>query len=206
VLGRLLMRAKWPGWDCALRDDPPVSVPRRPIDWEMDSREQAARKAPAMYSLPWSVQKMTPGICVVMFPRANPRIRRETVSSTLSRYSTPSPVGIAARHSNQRTTMRYDRASQPARTWIATELHPRRPHGLRHLTGPASVSLAHAPGDTGIADMRTPAYVERGRLFFWKPVIMVRLSRARRRSRGGPGPQVPADWMRMYLKAACALR
>lgn len=50
---------------------------------------------------------------VVMFPRANPRIRRETVSSTLSRYSTPSPVGIAARHSDQRTTMRYDRASQP---------------------------------------------------------------------------------------------
>jgi hypothetical protein len=29
----------------------------------MDSREQAARKAPAMYSLPWSVQKMTPGTC-----------------------------------------------------------------------------------------------------------------------------------------------
>ena len=27
--------------------------PGRPIDWEMDSRWQAARKAAAVYSLPW---------------------------------------------------------------------------------------------------------------------------------------------------------
>ena len=29
--------------------------PGRPIDWETDSRVQAARNKPAVYSLPWSV-------------------------------------------------------------------------------------------------------------------------------------------------------
>ena len=37
--------------------------PGRPIDWEMASRSHAAWKAPAVYSLPWSVWKMTPGTC-----------------------------------------------------------------------------------------------------------------------------------------------
>jgi hypothetical protein len=35
--------------------------PGRPIDWEMDSRVQAARNSRAVYSLPWSVCMMTPG-------------------------------------------------------------------------------------------------------------------------------------------------
>jgi hypothetical protein len=29
--------------------------PGRPIDWETDSRSQASRNRPAVYSLPWSV-------------------------------------------------------------------------------------------------------------------------------------------------------
>jgi hypothetical protein len=35
--------------------------PGRPIDWVMDSRSQAWRNAFAVYSLPWSVWKTTPG-------------------------------------------------------------------------------------------------------------------------------------------------
>jgi len=35
--------------------------PGRPIDWQMESRWQAARNASAVYSLPWSVWKITPG-------------------------------------------------------------------------------------------------------------------------------------------------
>jgi hypothetical protein len=35
--------------------------PGRPIDWEMPSRAQACRTRPAVYSLPWSVCRMTPG-------------------------------------------------------------------------------------------------------------------------------------------------
>ena len=38
----------------------PYFEPVRPIDWVMPSRLQAARTAPAEYSLPWSVWKMTP--------------------------------------------------------------------------------------------------------------------------------------------------
>ena len=37
--------------------------PGLPIDWVMESRTQAARKARAPYSLPWSVCKMTRGMC-----------------------------------------------------------------------------------------------------------------------------------------------
>jgi len=37
--------------------------PGRPIDWQTGSRAQAARNKPAVYSLPWSVRKMTPGTC-----------------------------------------------------------------------------------------------------------------------------------------------
>ena len=36
--------------------------PGRPIDWRMPNRPQAARKRPAVYSLPWSVCRMTPAI------------------------------------------------------------------------------------------------------------------------------------------------
>jgi hypothetical protein len=35
--------------------------PGRPIDWEMQSRWQARRTRPAVYSPPWSVCMMTPG-------------------------------------------------------------------------------------------------------------------------------------------------
>jgi hypothetical protein len=36
--------------------------PGRPIDWRTPSRPQAARTSPAVYSLPWSVCRMTPSI------------------------------------------------------------------------------------------------------------------------------------------------
>ena len=36
--------------------------PGRPIDWRMPSRSQAVRVSPAVYSLPWSVCRMTPVI------------------------------------------------------------------------------------------------------------------------------------------------
>ena len=35
--------------------------PGRPIDWAMPTRWQAAWKARAVYSLPWSVCMITPG-------------------------------------------------------------------------------------------------------------------------------------------------
>ncbi len=35
--------------------------PGRPIDWVTESRWQARRNAFAVYSLPWSVWKVTPG-------------------------------------------------------------------------------------------------------------------------------------------------
>jgi hypothetical protein len=37
--------------------------PGLPIDWVMPSRVQAARNAAAVYSLPRSVWKITPGTC-----------------------------------------------------------------------------------------------------------------------------------------------
>ena len=40
----------------------PSADPGRPIDWRMPNRSQAARTSPAVYSLPWSVCRMTPAI------------------------------------------------------------------------------------------------------------------------------------------------
>jgi hypothetical protein len=45
-------------------------------------------------------------------------------------------VQIAARHADPRTTMRYDRGA--SESGPPPQLHPRRLHGLRHLTKPAS--------------------------------------------------------------------
>jgi len=74
------------------------------MDWVTPQRVQAAWKVPAVYSLPWSVCIRTPAtagrpprtaiaICNAASdksaswcsPRANPTIRRDPMSSTLSR-------------------------------------------------------------------------------------------------------------------------
>src|ERR1044072_7256537 len=46
--------------------------PGRPIDWRTPNRSQAARVRPAVYSLPWSVCRMTPAIASRPPPPAPP--------------------------------------------------------------------------------------------------------------------------------------
>jgi hypothetical protein len=64
---------------------------------------------------------------------------------------------IAARHADPRTTMRYDRARQNLDR--PPELHPRRLHGLRHLS-PLRLPQPRAAGDAlhyRIEDVGAPA-------------------------------------------------
>ena len=77
--------------------------------------------------------------------RAHPHMLRHTfVTTMLDAGVDLRDVQIAARHADPRTTMRYDRG--PPESGPPPELHPRRLHGLRHLTPPASPAV-RAAGD-----------------------------------------------------------
>ncbi|MFI7670323.1 tyrosine-type recombinase/integrase [Nocardia sp. NPDC049526] len=83
-------------------------------------------------------------------PRMHPHMLRHTfVTTMLDAGVDLRDVQIAARHADPRTTMRYDRARPPL------ELHPRRLHGLGHIT----THHAHMPNACGGPDWtrRRPA-------------------------------------------------
>jgi len=68
----------------------------------------------------------------VRMPRMHPHMLRHTfVTTMLDAGVSLRDVQIAARHADPRTTMRYDRSRK---NLTATQLHPRRLHGLRNLT------------------------------------------------------------------------
>ena len=69
----------------------------------------------------------------VRLPRMHPHMLRHTfVTTMLDAGVDLRDVQIAARHADPRTTMRYDRARKEPGP--ASELHPGRLHGLRHLS------------------------------------------------------------------------
>jgi len=71
----------------------------------------------------------------VKLPRMHPHMLRHTFVTTMLDVGVDlRDVQIAARDVDPRTTMRYDRAQEPRPT---PQLHPRRLHGLRHLTRPS---------------------------------------------------------------------
>jgi len=90
----------------------------------------------------------------IQIQRAHPHMLRHTfVTTMLDAGVDLRDVQIAARHADPRTTMR----SSPAQPGPPPELHPRRLHGLRHLTKAASPEVP-ASGDARhrrIADMTT---------------------------------------------------
>jgi hypothetical protein len=62
VPGRLSMRAKWPGWDCALRDDPP-SLPAHVGKLFFLRRRAGAAQPPAVpetLGIGWSEVRALP--------------------------------------------------------------------------------------------------------------------------------------------------
>jgi integrase/recombinase XerD len=67
----------------------------------------------------------------VRMPRMHPHMLRHTYMTTMLDAGVPlRDEQIAARHADPRTTMRYDRARKNP---PPPQLHPGRPHGLRHL-------------------------------------------------------------------------
>jgi integrase/recombinase XerD len=85
------------------------------------------------------------GSACIQVARAHPHMLRHTfVTTMLDAGVDLRDVQIAARHADPRTTMRYDRACQNLDR--QPELHPRRLHGLRHLTQPASPAARSAGG------------------------------------------------------------
>ncbi|WP_220490747.1 tyrosine-type recombinase/integrase [Tessaracoccus sp. MC1627] len=69
----------------------------------------------------------------IQLPRMHPHMLRHTfVTTMLDAGVDLRDVQIAARHADQRTTMRYDRARRNLDGH--PQLHPRRLHGLRDLT------------------------------------------------------------------------
>lgn len=69
----------------------------------------------------------------VTLPRMHPHMLRHTfVTTMLDAGVDLRDVQIAARHADPRTTMRYDRARKNLDRHL--QLHPRRLHGLRHLS------------------------------------------------------------------------
>jgi integrase/recombinase XerD len=74
----------------------------------------------------------------IQVTRAHPHMLRHTfVTTMLDAGVDLRDVQIAARHADPRTTMRYARESPPE-PGLPPERHPRRLHGLRYLTEPAS--------------------------------------------------------------------
>jgi site-specific recombinase XerD len=83
----------------------------------------------------------------IRIARAHPHMLRHTfVTTMLDAGVDLRDVQIAARHADPRTTMRYDRAPHQPRP--APQLHPRRLHGLRHLSQPPYLLRPEVAGDT----------------------------------------------------------
>jgi integrase/recombinase XerD len=78
----------------------------------------------------------------IQVTRAHPHMLRHTFVTSFEIGVDLRDVQTAARHADPRTTMRHE-TPEPG---PPPELHPRRPHGLRHLTPPASPA-AQTAGD-----------------------------------------------------------